>query len=184
MRLILIGLLLALGHVFPTIEASARPKTDVVKTDSGDIVYCEIKELAYAKLEVKSHDMGTINIEWAHIVALKSDFYFRVEVKDIGQVTYPYYDHPTVILPTRLLFALLSVLALVFSGIVAYRFARSALVMVLAPLLLSASVTYLAYSWQYLNVDMFGCFFAWLAILYLFLRLDRPGIGPVNPWNR
>lgn len=85
MRLLLTCLLLTVGCSLFAGGVSARPKTDMVKTDSGDVVYCEIKELAYAKLTVKSHDMGTINIEWKHIVALKSDFYFRVEVKEVGR---------------------------------------------------------------------------------------------------
>ncbi|MBI4878710.1 MAG: glycosyltransferase family 39 protein [Planctomycetes bacterium] len=93
-------------------------------------------------------------------------------VDQIGCLTFPYYEHSSIVLPARLLFALLSVLAMVFSAIIGWRLTGSALVLVLAPLLLSASFTYLGYSWEYLNVDMFGCFFALLAVLYLFRRTD------------
>ncbi len=60
-------------------SASARPKTDHVLLKNGDRITCEIKQLARGKLQVKTDDMGTIDIEWDEIAGLNSDFYFRVE---------------------------------------------------------------------------------------------------------
>ncbi len=98
-------------------------------------------------------------------------------VDQIGCLTFPYYEHSTIVLPARLLFALLSVLGLVFAAVIGWRLSGSLLVLVLAPLLLAASFTYLGYSWEYLNVDMFGCFFALLALLYLTRRTVGGGIA-------
>jgi hypothetical protein len=60
-------------------QAFARPKTDHVILKNGDRLTCEIKQLARGKLQVKTDDMGTIDIEWDEIAGLDSDFYFRVE---------------------------------------------------------------------------------------------------------
>lgn len=59
--------------------ASARPKTDVVILRNGDRITCEIKNLTRGKIQVKTDSMGTLDIEWLDVVALKSEFYFRVE---------------------------------------------------------------------------------------------------------
>jgi len=60
-------------------EALARPKTDVVTVRNRDRLTCEIKQLARGKLQVKTDDMGTVDIKWRRITSLSSAFYFRLE---------------------------------------------------------------------------------------------------------
>ncbi len=72
--LIAIILLGTAGQVF------ARAKTDVVVLKNGDRITCEIKGLTRGKLKVNTDSAGLIDIEWDDIVALKSAYYFRVEV--------------------------------------------------------------------------------------------------------
>jgi hypothetical protein len=56
-----------------------HPKIDTVTVKNGDKVTCEIKQLSRGKLTAKTSDMGTLDIKWSEIVALHSQFYFRVE---------------------------------------------------------------------------------------------------------
>jgi hypothetical protein len=73
------AVLLFLLVVGATEPAFARPKLDTVLIDNGDRLACEIKQLSRGKLSVGTHAMGTIEIEWEHVVALHSKFYYRVE---------------------------------------------------------------------------------------------------------
>jgi hypothetical protein len=61
--------------------ALARTKTDVVVLRNGDRVTCEIKRLDRGKLQVKTDDMGTIEIEWAEIVSVTAQG--LVEIEDL-----------------------------------------------------------------------------------------------------
>jgi hypothetical protein len=61
-------------------DVFARAKTDVVVVRNGDHVTCEIKELSKGMLQVKTDDMGTLNIKWEKVIGLESGYYFRVEV--------------------------------------------------------------------------------------------------------
>lgn len=97
-------------------------------------------------------------------------------VSEIGSVVYPYYTHPNVVLPAKLLFSLLSILSLVFVGLIGLRaFGRRSLLF-LIPLSLSMSSLYLQQSWSYLNVDIVGCFFVMCVMLLLFRDLDEKGV--------
>ena len=73
-------LALVIGAV---ILAAPRPvlaaKTDVVVLRNGDRVTCEIKILQRGKLQVKTDDMGTVDIEWDKIRELTSLGLFEVE---------------------------------------------------------------------------------------------------------
>jgi hypothetical protein len=62
-----------------TERVCARAKTDTVFIRNGDRVTCEIKQLEEGILQVKTDDMGTLNIEWTKVIALESGYYFRVE---------------------------------------------------------------------------------------------------------
>lgn len=78
--------LLMLQLVLLSSPASAdRPKTDMVMTDSGDVVYCEILQMVQGQLKAKTHDMGTIQIKWNNVVALRSNYFYRVEVQHLGR---------------------------------------------------------------------------------------------------
>jgi len=60
------------------VDASAHPKTDVITLDNGDVIHGEIKYLDKGKLQLSTNDMGKIDIEWKHIDALESTYYYRV----------------------------------------------------------------------------------------------------------
>jgi len=60
----------------------AAAKTDVVVLRNGDHVTCEVKVLQRGKLQVKTDDMGTVDIEWNKIQALTANGLFEVE--DLG----------------------------------------------------------------------------------------------------
>jgi hypothetical protein len=72
------GLVLAF-LVLAAVPALARPKTDVVVLHNGDRVTCEIKRLNRGKLQVKTDDMGTIEIEWAEIASVTAGGLFEIE---------------------------------------------------------------------------------------------------------
>lgn len=65
-------------------------KTDVVILENGDHITGEIKELTRGRLSYSTDDMGTISIEWGHILRISSSQYFEVELssgeKYFGQI--------------------------------------------------------------------------------------------------
>lgn len=54
-------------------------KTDVVVLKNGDRITCEIRELARGKLQVKTDDIGTLDIEWDKIASVSATAPFDVE---------------------------------------------------------------------------------------------------------
>jgi hypothetical protein len=56
-----------------------HPKVDKVMVKNGDEVTCEIKQMSRGMLTAKTSDMGTLDIKWTEVIALKSQFYYRVE---------------------------------------------------------------------------------------------------------
>ena len=60
-------------------SALARPKTDVIVLRNGDRVTCEIKRLERGKLQMKTDDMGTINVEWEQIASVTAKGLFEIE---------------------------------------------------------------------------------------------------------
>ncbi len=72
----LLGLLTLLGA---SGVASAQ-KTDVLVMRNGDSLTVEIKSLERGKLQVKTHGLGTLQIEWPKVARLESDKVFRIEV--------------------------------------------------------------------------------------------------------
>ncbi|UCC74473.1 MAG: hypothetical protein JSV86_07935 [Gemmatimonadota bacterium] len=65
-------------------------KTDVVTLENGDHITGEIKELTRGRLSYSTDDIGTISIEWEHILRITSQQYFEVELssgeKYFGQI--------------------------------------------------------------------------------------------------
>ena len=59
--------------------ARARPKTDVVVMKNGGKIICEIVSLSRGRLQVKTDDMGTLDIEWDKIAALTAEGFFEIE---------------------------------------------------------------------------------------------------------
>jgi len=76
------GALLLLGLLLLCVPAFAAPKTDVVTLRNGDVITCEIKEMAYGKLRAKTNDMGTLSIEWDKVARVVSRYRFLVKLND------------------------------------------------------------------------------------------------------
>src|SRR6187402_1924010 len=57
-------------------------KTDVITLANGDRITGEIISLSKGRLELKTDDVGTINIEWDNIVIISSPRFFEVETTD------------------------------------------------------------------------------------------------------
>lgn len=100
---------LDIQHLFPATRISVRrslglalialslavsplcgQKTDVVILENGDQITGEIKELTRGRLSYSTDDMGTISIEWEHILRIASSQYFEVQLssgeKYYGQI--------------------------------------------------------------------------------------------------
>jgi hypothetical protein len=100
-------------------------------------------------------------------------------VADIGSVSFPYYTHRRVVRPARVLFALLSVVSIGLCGVIGYRLSQDPRVLLVAPLILCSSVSYLELSWRYLNVDIVGCFFVTALLAFLLVNW-----GATDPLRR
>ena len=93
-------------------------------------------------------------------------------IGEVGRVDYPFYSEYRLVFPSKLLFALLSLLGMVLVGLIASDAFENKHMLYLVPLLLSLSALYLFHSVQYLNVDIVACFFATLAVFYVVKKLD------------
>jgi hypothetical protein len=96
------------------------------------------------------------------------------EVRQIGNVGYPYYDTRGPMQTARQLFALLSVVALLATGLSAWLAFRRPATILLAPLILVTSPLFFFHSWTYLNVDIVGTCFVMLTIAACLFGLTRP----------
>lgn len=67
---------------------------------------------------------------------------------------YPYFDHPGVIFPPKVLFALFSILVLLIVALLAYKVTGSYVTLVITPLILSCSSLFMYHSWVYINLDI------------------------------
>ena len=66
--------------------SQAAPKVDVVVLQNGTRVVGEIRSMSRGKLELKTDDMGTLQVEWGNIVEVTAPEYFEVE--DMGGALY------------------------------------------------------------------------------------------------
>lgn len=94
---------------------------------------------------------------------------------EIGSVNYPYYQHPRIVRPARLLFAVISVVGLLLLALVAYHLAGLP-AMVAAPAWLALSSLYFEQSQAYLNVNIVGCALTWAVILWVLRHEAEPGL--------
>jgi hypothetical protein len=92
--------------------------------------------------------------------------------REIGHVSYPYYQHPRVVRPARRLFALISVAGMLLLALVARRLGGH-LAMVLAPAWLAFSPLYFEQSQAYLNVNIVGSALAWTVIWLCLENFER-----------
>ena len=95
----------------------------------------------------------------------------RIE-RDLGDL-FPFYTVPRAVETARQLFALLSVVALAASGVVAWRLLRRPGALLLAPLVLALSSYFFSMSWRYLNVDIVSACFVVLGIAAI-MRICLP----------
>lgn len=77
---------LALGLLASPVWAD---RTDVVILDNGDHITGEVMELASGQLKFKTDHLGTIYIDWTHIVSLTTDQKLNIELVDGKQLFGP-----------------------------------------------------------------------------------------------
>jgi hypothetical protein len=68
---------LLLAAVVPS--AGAAPKVDVVVLRNGSRVIGELRSMSKSRLELKTDDMGTLQIEWDNVSQLTAPEFFEVE---------------------------------------------------------------------------------------------------------
>ena len=66
--------------------ALAAPKVDVVVLQNGTRVVGEIRSMSRGRLELKTDDMGTLQVEWGNVVEVTAPEFFEVE--DMGGALY------------------------------------------------------------------------------------------------
>jgi hypothetical protein len=74
----------ALLVALPGAAASAAPKVDVVVLRNGSRVIGEIRSMTKSRLELKTDDMGTLQIEWDNVTQVTAPEFFEVENMDGG----------------------------------------------------------------------------------------------------
>lgn len=74
---------LALGVIAMTAGlsgvASAALKVDVIVLENGTRIVGEIRSMSRGRLELKTDDMGTVQIEWGNVTQVTAPEYFEVE---------------------------------------------------------------------------------------------------------
>lgn len=98
------------------------------------------------------------------------------DVRDIGNVAYPYYDTPRVMQGAREVFAFLAVIALAATGVAAWHAFHRPSAILFAPLMLAMSPLFFYQSWTYLNVDIVGLCFSALTIAATLQGTRRPSM--------
>lgn len=68
------------------------PKTDTVTIANGDRITGDINELSRGRLELKTDDVGTIEIEWDKVIRLESTGWFDILTSD-GRRVYGHLEH-------------------------------------------------------------------------------------------
>ena len=69
----------ALVCALPGGAVSAAPKVDVVVLRNGSRVIGEIRSMTKSRLELKTDDMGTLQIEWDNVTQVTAPEFFEVE---------------------------------------------------------------------------------------------------------
>jgi hypothetical protein len=68
--------------VGPSATAWSQPKTDVVTLSNGDRITGEVTKLDRGRLEFKTDDAGTIEIEWDNVARLEASRQFDIALSD------------------------------------------------------------------------------------------------------
>jgi hypothetical protein len=82
LRLARVAAFLAVALAAPA--ARAAPKVDVVVLQNGTRVVGEIRSMGRGKLELKTDDMGTLQIEWSNVAQVTAPEFFEVEDMEGG----------------------------------------------------------------------------------------------------
>jgi hypothetical protein len=77
-----VAALLVGGLVAP--PARAAPKVDVVVLQNGTRVVGEIRSMSQGRLELRTDDMGTVQIEWGNVAQVTAPEFFEVEDMEGG----------------------------------------------------------------------------------------------------
>lgn len=101
----------------------------------------------------------------------------KVDINAIKSVSYPYYDPPQILLPARILFALLMIMAFVCMGLAAWRFFDIPEAMFLTPITLTLSIFLLQHGWRYINVDTLAVSMAALTLAILAFHAGSSSFG-------
>jgi hypothetical protein len=96
--------------------------------------------------------------------------------KDLEPKVYPYFKHPGIIWHAKVVFTLLSALAMICMALIAYRFYKNPFFLFGVPLIASLSYYYFYVSAYYLNVDTVATFFIFLVYLHHSFTIDRDSI--------
>jgi len=96
-------------------------------------------------------------------------------LQKVGSVFYPYYTHGKIVLPAKIILALLSVLTMALAGFMAFQMYGRTDLLIFSPLVLLISGLFLTHSWVYINVDMFGAFFGALTVTASLYGMNRQG---------
>jgi hypothetical protein len=79
--------LLLAGLLVRSSPSLAALTTDVIRLDVGDQVTGEVVRLSNGQLSVKTNQMGTVSLEWPHVVSLTSPRHFVLELQDGRRLT-------------------------------------------------------------------------------------------------
>ena len=64
---------------------TAAPKVDVIVIQNGTRVVGEIRSMSRGKLELKTDDMGTLQVEWGNVSEVTAPEYFEVEDDELAR---------------------------------------------------------------------------------------------------
>jgi len=61
---------------------ASEPKTDTLTLYNGDKITCIVKQLSLGKLQVKTSDLGTLNIKWYKIASIETKSVLEIVLRD------------------------------------------------------------------------------------------------------
>jgi len=97
-------------------------------------------------------------------------------VEDIGSVSYPYFSQPIIVYTAKQIFALFSVLAIFFTGIIIYKAFGNENLIIIPSLIIPFSKIYWTKSFLYINVNILGTLFVAISLAYLFCNVSEKGV--------
>ena len=96
--------------------------------------------------------------------------------EDLEPNVYPYFKHPRIIWYAKVVFVLLSTIAMIFMALIAYRLYKNPFVLFGVPLIVSLSYQYFLSSAKYINVDIVAAFFIFLVYWHHSITMNTDSI--------